>query len=86
MSNFRKEYRDLETRVYATLRDIVIKSNYRSKFTGDKAIKILVIDYVELSIVNDKLVFFDRNGSHYSGYDVDLEELIIIIEQNEEIS
>ncbi len=80
MKNFKKQYRELETQVFAELRSLIDKSEYLSKHTSEKAIKVNVFDFTELTIVNDKLTFLCDSGLHYSVFtDVTLEDLIDII-------
>lgn len=80
MENLKKQYRDLEQRAIRKLRDIVESSEYTSKHINEKAIKVNVFDYTELTIVNDRLTFVDKNGMHYSLFaDCNLEDLIDII-------
>ena len=83
MTNFKKQYRDLEQRIMCELRDSVENSKYISKHVGNKAIKVNVFDYTELSIINDRLTFLDNNGMHYSLWaDANLEDLIDILVNN----
>lgn len=78
--NLKKVYRDLETKVFATLRSIINNSNYTSKHINTKAIEVNLFDYTELCIVNDSLTFLDDNGQHYSIFcDCYLEDLIDLL-------
>lgn len=80
MENFKKQYRDLEVRILAELRNKIQASDYLSKHINQKAIKVNVFDYTELTIVNDKLTFLDENGYQYSLFsDCTLEDLIDIL-------
>lgn len=80
MENFKKQYRDLETKVMRQLRDKIEASNYTSKHINEKAIKVNVFDYTELAVINDRLTFMDDNGFQYSLFtDTGLEDLIDII-------
>lgn len=82
MSNLKKQYRDLETKVLGSLRDAISKSKYSSKhLANEKALEINVFDYTELAIVNDELTFLDNRGLHYSIWngDAELEDLIDIL-------
>lgn len=82
MENFKKQYRDLEQRVIRELRDKVEKSNDTSKFIYEKAIKVNLFDYIELTIINDKLTFVDERGYHFSLFaEANLEDLIDILNQ-----
>ncbi len=78
--NFKKEYRDLEMKVLASLRDAVTTSSYESEHTQTKAIKVNIHDYTELIIMNDRLTFLDSNGLHYMVFaHCSLEDLIDIL-------
>ena len=80
MDNLNKRYRDLELRVMRELRNRVEDSKHTSIHIEEKAIKVNVFDYTELTIVDDRLTFLDRKGSHYSLLsDCNLEDLIDII-------
>jgi hypothetical protein len=82
MENFRKQYRDLEMRVLNELRNKIEKSKRKSKHTGQKAIKVNVFDYTELTIREDNLVFLDEYGYEYSVFnEVSLEDLINILQK-----
>lgn len=81
--NFLFEFRNLEMRVMRSLRDTIENSNYISKHINEKAIKVNVFDYTELSILNDRLIFIDVNGLHYSIFtDAKLDDLINILIEN----
>lgn len=80
MEKLKKQYRDLEQRIVRDLRDKVENSKQISKHLDEKSIKINLFDYTELTIVNDRLTFLDRNGQHYSLFaDCNLEDLIDIL-------
>ena len=80
MENFKKQYRDLETKVMRQLRDKIEASNYTSKHIYGKSIKVNVFDYTELAVINDRITFMDDNGLHYSLFaDASLEDLIDIL-------
>jgi len=80
MENFKKQYRDLEQRIICELRNKVDGSIYNSKHLDEKAIKVNVFGYTELTIVNDRLTFISNNGMHYSLFaDCNLEDLIDIL-------
>ncbi len=80
MENFKKQYRDLEQRVIHELRNMVENSNYISKYLNEKALKVNLFDYIELTIVNHSLTFIDKDGLHYSLWaDASLEDLIDIL-------
>ena len=59
-------------------------SSYISKHTNQKAIKVNVFDYEELSIVDGKLVFLDAKGDYSSLFaDCEVEDLIDILNKLE---
>lgn len=82
-NNLKKEYRDLEMKVLSTLREKINNSKTTSKFYNTNAIKINDYKYSELVIVDDRIMFLDSNGLHYTIFTVSLEELIDIIEEIE---
>lgn len=84
MNNLKLSNRDLEAEVLRSLRNIVEKSNVRSKHFTGKCIEINVFDYTELAIINDELTFLDDKGLHYSIWNGDcaLEDLIDILNSN----
>ena len=83
MENLKKEYRDLEQRVIRVLREKVENSDFVCSHNNQKAIRVNVFDYKELTISNDKLTFMDENGYQYSLFgDCILEDLIDIIDIN----
>lgn len=80
MKNFKREYRDLEQRVIFELRNKVENSKHISKHLNARSIKVNVLSYTELTIVNDRLTFLDDNGLHYSVFaHCNLEDLIDIL-------
>jgi hypothetical protein len=83
MENFKKQYRDLQTRVFNELRNKINNSTYKSKFTGDNAIEVDLDGYVELTIIDHTLIFIKENGIYhsifYSNNNIDLEDLIDIL-------
>lgn len=81
MESFKKQYRDLEMRVFNELRNRIENSKYISKFINDKAIKVnSLFDYCELAIINDRLTFMDKSGYHYDIYsECSLEDLIDLL-------
>ena len=80
MSTLKKEYQDLEMKVLRQLREKIERSKIKSKYVGEKAIKVNVFDYTELTIINDRLTFIDSRGLQYSVFaDAGLEDLIDII-------
>lgn len=84
MKNLKKQYRDLQMRVFAELRDKINGSNVYSEHTNEKCIKVNVFDYTELAIINDELTFLDDKGLYYSIWNGDctLEDLIDILNSN----
>lgn len=84
VSNYQKEYRDLEMRIMASLRDAIKNSTYISEHINDKAIRVDVFGYTELAVINDTLTFMDKDGYHYYLYsDAALEDLIDILNSND---
>jgi len=80
MSNLIKQYLDLEQRVYSELRNRIEKSKHISKHVNEKAIRINISNYKELTIINNTLTFLDDAGYHYDIYcDCSLEDLINIL-------
>ena len=78
--NLSEDYNDLETRVIRALRITIGESKVKSKFVDAKAIKVNVFDYVELVILDEKLIFIDDRGLQYSlNSDCDLSDLIDIL-------
>ena len=78
--NFIIEYRNLEMKVLRSLRDKIENSTYISKHINEKAIKVNVFDYTELSIINDRLTFLSETGLQFSLFaDANLEDLIDIL-------
>jgi hypothetical protein len=74
------DYSTLKWRVEDELRKRIAKSKINSEHVSEKCIKVLVFDYHELTVINDKLTFIDRAGLQYSLYcDVTLEDLLDII-------
>ena len=81
MTNLKKEYRDLEMRVMSSLKEVISKSAYESKYVQAKAIKVNLSGYTELAVINDRLTFLDSNGLYYSVFAyVSLEDLIDILD------
>jgi uncharacterized protein with ATP-grasp and redox domains len=80
MENYKRKYRDLEMRVLRELRNKVENSKHISKHLSEKSIIVNVFDYTELTLVNDRLTFLDKNGLHHSLFaDCNLEDLINLL-------
>lgn len=80
MTTLKTEYRQLEMKVLRELRTLVENSKINSKHVSEKAILVNIFDYVELTIINDRLTFLNSNGLHHSlFYETTLEDLIDII-------
>ena len=85
-TNFTKRYRDLEMEVHAKVRELVKQSKQESQFIVDNVIKTNVIgfdyrEFIELTIVDDRLFFLDTCGNYFAVWAVcNLETLIEIIE------
>ena len=84
MANLKRQYRDLEMRVLAELRDEINNSRVYSKHFNGKCIKVNIFDYTELAIIHDSLTFLDDRGYHYSIFngDCNLEDLIDILNKS----
>lgn len=87
MKNLKKEYRDLEMKVLSTLREMVENSENDSchivgncLYLYDYRADNIDFDYCELCLINNRLVFVDITGYHFSIAETDLETLIDIIE------
>ena len=61
-NNLKKEYRDLEMKIMASLRDAINNSNYTSNHVQQKAIKVNVFDYVEMAIIITNCLSLDLIG------------------------
>lgn len=79
--DFKKIYRDLESRVMFELGETIDKSGYISKHTNTKAIKVDVEFYDELTSINGKLFFIDKKGLHYDYFNVGLDCLIDFLDK-----
>lgn len=86
MEKLMPQYTALEQKVIAKLTKAVNSSKYESKhISHQKAIRVLemnLVDYTELTIVNDRLTFLNHNGYHFSIYNnCTLQELIEIADK-----
>jgi hypothetical protein len=81
MKDLKSKYRKLEVRVFAEIREQILKSKDYSTHIVGKCIKVNVFGYTELTLVNDQFTFLDSDGNHYSYFngDCDLEDLIDIL-------
>jgi len=81
MENFKKQYRDLQTRVFNELRNKINNSTYKSKFTGDNAIQVDFNDYIELTVIDHTLTFIKENGIYHSIFNnnIHFDDLIDIL-------
>lgn len=80
MKNYKKLYRDLETSILHELRVKAMKSKTKSKHFEGNVIPVNLFDYTELGVINDRLVFLDKNGNHYGLFsDAKLDDLIDIL-------
>ena len=83
---FAEKYNQLESEVHDKLWDLILERDEESQFGVFKAIEVNVFDYVELAIIDEKLVFLDKNGYHYFLYsDCQLTDLIDIISKQEDL-
>ena len=82
--SLKKEYRDLEMKVLATVRDMINNSKQvaTKSYADVKCINIDHNGYETLAVVEDRVVII-HDGYHYSvpNKDLTLEDLIDIIEQ-----
>lgn len=86
MERFAEKYDQLEKEVIAKLWDIILDNEKDSQFGAFRAIDVSVFDYVELAIVDNELIFLDKNGNHYSlNCDCQLTDLIDIISKWEDL-
>ena len=84
MKNLKIQYDLLEKKVIETLLNAVYQSEYTSKHINEKAIKVELFDYTELTVVNNELVFLDNGGYQYTMYaECSLEDLIDILPEEE---
>jgi len=79
--SFKKQYRDLEMQVHSSLKEKILTSNQESDHIDGVCLKIKTGEYTELTIINDSLTLLNHNGSHFSVFNLDLEELIDILEK-----
>ena len=80
VSAIRKNYRDLEMKVLANLRDLIESSPIESETVNARVIKVELYDYKEMAIINDKHTFIDSSGQHHNIFsDCTLDDLIDII-------
>lgn len=83
MGQFKKKYCDLETQVMAELRSRIEKSTDISKHMAERAIKVNLFNYRELTIINGRLTFLCEGGFHYDSFtEATLEDLIDILESS----
>lgn len=79
-TNYLKKYRDLEMQVRFQLRIEIDKSSHISEATKTKAIRVNHLDYKEMTVLNDKLIFLDEDGYQFDiMLMTDLEDLINIL-------
>lgn len=79
MKKLMPQYTKLENELIARLTKAIKNSNYESKHVSQKAIKVNVFDYQELTIINDRLTFIDNHGYQFSLFaDCAIEDLIDI--------
>jgi hypothetical protein len=83
MEDFKKPYYELQKRILAALRELIKNSKIGSKHVQEKAIKVNLFDYVELTLVNDRLTFIDSKGLHHSLFsEANLTDLLDIISEH----
>lgn len=73
-------YRDLETRTLNLLREKIEDSNFISTHTQTKTVRTHHNDMREITTVDDKLIFLDKNGYMFDLLSfIDLEDLINLL-------
>ncbi len=78
--DFKETYRNLESRVHFELTELINNADRKSSHGDFPSIAVNIFDYEELCLVNNRLVFLDKHGCHYSLYaDCTLEDLIDIL-------
>jgi len=81
MENFRERFDNLQIDITCKLTVLILNSKVKSKFVFGTALPINTLGYVELTLLDGKLIFIDGLGLHY---DVDvhynIDTLIDIIE------
>lgn len=86
--NLKLEYRNLESKVHASLRDKIFKSTYISKTHDLQALPVKFSDnwntWECLAIINDRLTLIDEDGQHQDAVNVNLEFLIDLLQNEEE--
>lgn len=80
MKSYKRQYRDLEMTVLSALRSKINLSEKKSEFIQQKCLAIQEDDFVELIILDDRLILIDIMGQHYDWSEVSLEVLIDILE------
>lgn len=76
---------DLQIEVEQALKKEIAKSKTLSNHISTPCLKVDVFGYTELVVVNNRLVFLDNYGYHYSLYaDCELEDLLDILNRIEE--
>lgn len=82
MDKIMPQYTALEEKVIDRLKEAINKSKYESKHVSQKAIKVNIFDYKELTIINDDLIFLDKHGYHFSLFaDCSIVDLIEIADK-----
>lgn len=84
-TDFVRRLDDLELDIHNELKRLVGISKKYSESTVTQIIPVDIYGYTELAVIDDELIFLDRNGLHYSinNSDVSLHDLIDIIEDNQ---
>lgn len=75
--NLKRDFRDLEMRVFSEIRSLIAESDVISKHIQTNCIKLN--DYEEIVIVDDKLTILNYSGQHYAMLNIPLEILIDVI-------
>lgn len=81
MGVLRKEYRDLEQKIYRELKDAITSSNIKSKHCNEKCIRVKFDNYTEMLLLDNRLLLLDSGGLHYNVcVHAELEDLIDVLE------
>jgi hypothetical protein len=80
--SLKSEFRNLEMRVLNGFREKVEASDTMSKHVSGKCVKILVGNYSEIVVLNDRVTLIDEAGHQSSIFCIELETLIDILEKD----
>ena len=79
------EYVAFEINVKIYIENLIEQSDFKPKDYNFKAIAInsKYTDYVAIALINEKLVFLDKDGYQYDLSTISLEELLLVLEERE---